>query len=58
MDEVLFYVVVLNKCCSSYHRTMEILCDNGSKSEFMVISVKAHINFSTQLDYSYSISQL
>ena len=45
--EVLLYVVVSDECGSSYGCAVEILCNQSSKSEHMLIFVKNCIDLST-----------
>ena len=58
MHKVLLYVVFLDKRYATYHGTMEDFQDNGSEYQFVVISVKAHVNFSTRFNYCYAVTLL
>ena len=47
MDEILLHLIVLDEKCSPNEVSMERFADQGSESDFEVVSVKVFIYFTT-----------
>ena len=56
--EVLFDVVVSNKRCSSYGCIVQVLCNQSSESEQVLISVKNDIDLSVGFEWCEAITQV
>ena len=56
--EVLFDVVVSNKHRSSYSCTVQVLCNQSSESEQVLISVKNDIDLSVGFEWCEAITQV